>query len=175
MRVMCGSLQVHRWYRATVEHAYGYVKRFRILGERYRGKLNSKQRTGFNHLHNALLVIANLCAYHNRCEPHRLHAPIPELVPTVEASDSDEEKSDGDDNEFPAQTAAGADAMDVDEEEQPSRKRRRQQDEAADPHVLRVDYGLHEYKWQEDCGTGYTADQFKRRQPVWMWHVFGQE
>ena len=76
-------VQVHRWYRATVEHEFAYIKRFRILGERYRGKLNCNQRTGLTHLHNALAVIVNLCAYHNRCEQHRVHPPIPQLTDTA--------------------------------------------------------------------------------------------
>ena len=68
--------QVHRWYRATVEHTYDYIKRFRILGERYRGKISRGGQFGFEHIHNAISVIANLCAYHNRREPHRVHPPV---------------------------------------------------------------------------------------------------
>jgi len=164
---------VHRWYRSTVEHAYSYVKRWRIIGERYRGKLSNDQSAGLEHLTNALSVIANLCAYHNRLEPHRSHPPIQHMVPA-----SLRDTSVG---ESPAAHAAAlvvnlAAAVSASEEEkaQPARKRQRRRPPVAeeadvDPQRRRPDYGQYEYKWQEDIGTGYSAEQFKRQKPVWVW------
>jgi len=191
---------VHRWYRATAEHEFAYIKRFRILGERYRGKLSCKYGSGYNHLCNALSVIVNLCAYHNLCEQHRVHPPITQLTDTTllsrraaaleSDSDSDSElEGEG------AQTAAeegvqrataavrrgrmGAGDEDA-EAGQPARKRpraRRVPGEALasgggeDPHSSRADYGQYEYKWEEELGTGYSDEQFKRQQPVWLWSL----
>lgn len=151
----------------------------------YRGKLNDRRGTAFAHLYNALMVISNLVAYHNRCEPHRAHPPIPILAATDVALGIDrglpytalaDDYSDSDDEE------EGDDGMDVDrppalemevvECEQPSRKRRRLQPQPPlpDQRAQRVDFGLYEYKWDEGEGTGYAASDFRRQQGVWVWH-----
>ena len=176
---------MHRWYRATVEHTYGYLKRFRILGERYRGKLNCKEDTGVAHLHNALAVIANLCAYHNRCEPHRGHPVVPQLESSSDESESEDEKANGMEIDTaplvvrqPSETVARGDSDEEEKEEvkqQPCRRRKRRRGQLAvdveeqadgDPHDSRSDYGQYEYQWQVEAGTGYSAEQFRRQQPV---------
>ena len=168
-------MQVHRWYRATVEPAYGYIKRFRILGERYRGRLNCDTNTGCAHILNALAVITNICAYHNRCEPHRRHPDIP-------LSDSDETESESESEEdvkmadTTSTSPATVSSHNEEEKEQPARKRQRRQQQnsdrqEADSNSSRLDYGQYDYKWQEEIGTGYRAEQFKRQQPVWVWNL----
>ena len=202
-------VQVHRWYRATAEHEFAYIKRFRILGERYRGKLSCKHGSGYNHLCNALSVIMNLCAYHNLCEQHRVHPPIPQLTDTTLLSrraatlESDSD-SDSDSDSVLGNGEVGdesAEAVDISgmqraaaavrrrnegagdaeaEADQPARKRPRAQRVPGeflasggrnDPHSSRADYGQYEYKWEEESGTGYGDEQFKRQQPVWMWSL----
>lgn len=34
---------VHSWYRATGEHSFAQIKRFQIIGGRYRGQLHNDQ------------------------------------------------------------------------------------------------------------------------------------
>jgi hypothetical protein len=154
------------------------------MSDQYRGKLNCSHRTSINHLRNALSVISNLCAYHNSCEPHRMHPPIESLVPAI-LRDSSVGESGSDDEKVEA-AAGDADAemeaaeAESEEKQQPARKRQRRHapvhvhvmavDEAhSDPHRSRPDYGQHEYKWQADIGTDYSAEQFKRQQAVWVW------
>ena len=47
---------VHRWYRATVEHSIGYLKRFRILNGVYRGQLKRYMKE----LYLALSIIVHI-------------------------------------------------------------------------------------------------------------------
>ena len=164
------------------------MKRFQIIGGRYRGKLNNKERSGFHHLHNSLLVISNLCAYHNRCEPHRVHPPIPQLTPIAMlnpavreaevASEEDDSEVDESGQPVAANNAGEGEGEGEGEEEKapPAKRRRRQStalaadvDATVDRNSTRVDYGQYEYKWEGDS-TGYRGDQFKQKQKVWMWH-----
>jgi hypothetical protein len=62
----------HSWYRSTVEHTFGYVKRFRIINSMYRGKvLQSPQ-----FIARAVRIILHITNMHLKANPHRRHSPI---------------------------------------------------------------------------------------------------
>ncbi len=147
---------------------------------------------GFEHIHNAISVIANLCAYHNRLEPHRVHPPVAVFDRALAAAEGhgdwmDEESMSEDDVTAAASLDHSASQQDdsslyetADEQSvqlpgEPAAKRQRRQrvasdSPAVDAHAHRRDYGQYEYKWDEDMGTGYEASQFKRGQRVWLWY-----
>jgi hypothetical protein len=67
---------VHRWYRATVEHSIGYIKRFSILNTIYRGKVltNSKR------LESTVKILVHASSIHLRLHPHRNHGDLESAV-----------------------------------------------------------------------------------------------
>jgi hypothetical protein len=81
---------VHRWYRATVEHSIGFVKRFRILSGVYRGRLPEC----LNHIENALTIIIHISAYHISLHPRRTHPVL------YNDDDTDSDQSDDNDSDF---------------------------------------------------------------------------
>jgi hypothetical protein len=64
--------RVHSWYRATIEHAFGYVKRYRIINSTYRGRLHQHPE----YLKRAVRIIMHLSNIHLREHPHRRHIPL---------------------------------------------------------------------------------------------------
>jgi len=57
----------HSWCRATVEHLFGFAKRYQIIGGMYRGRIaKASQR-----LQLACHIIFGVCFLHNRHSPHR--------------------------------------------------------------------------------------------------------
>ena len=52
--------RVHSWYRATIEHAFGYVKRYRIINSTYRGRLHQHPE----YLKRAVRIIMHLSNIH---------------------------------------------------------------------------------------------------------------
>ena len=96
--------RVHQWYRATVEHFFAYVKRFRVLSTRYRCKpgTDSFSRTSVARLHAAFAVIIHACAAYVRVRPRRdLEQTRTRLYATIHAMNekhaAGQEVSDGDD------------------------------------------------------------------------------
>jgi hypothetical protein len=64
--------RVHSWYRATVEHVFGYVKRYRIINSTYRGRLLRCPQ----YIKRAVRIIMSLSNIHLRSHPHRRHIPL---------------------------------------------------------------------------------------------------
>ncbi len=60
---------IHRWYRATIEHTFSYVKRFRILNSVYRGRITSNCKE----LEDVLSIIINSNYLHTKNHPRRNH------------------------------------------------------------------------------------------------------
>jgi hypothetical protein len=79
--------KVHRWYRSTVEHSIGFIKRFYILSGMFRGHLTQSQV----HLQRALTIIIHLCSYDNQQKPHRSHFPLYDSVDDDDDNDGDSE------------------------------------------------------------------------------------
>lgn len=66
------DLQVHRWYRATVEHSIVYIKRFHILSGVYRGRFQDDA----SEISNAIKIIIHASAYYIRSPPRRNHPVV---------------------------------------------------------------------------------------------------
>jgi hypothetical protein len=59
---------IHGYFRATVEHTIGYIKRFHIIGGRYRGRLSN----GYSvYLDQIMKVIMNITAFQVTMTPRR--------------------------------------------------------------------------------------------------------
>jgi len=61
--------KIHAWYRTTVEHCIGYLKRYRILSSVYRGRFVSHRR----YLQRAAKIIICLSVMHCERVPLRTH------------------------------------------------------------------------------------------------------
>jgi hypothetical protein len=61
--------RIHAWYRTTIEHAFGFVKRFRIINSTYRGRI--KQHPDY--VTRAVKIIMSVSNIHLRAHPHRQH------------------------------------------------------------------------------------------------------
>jgi hypothetical protein len=64
--------RIHSWYRSTIEHTFGYVKRFRILNSTYRGRVLQKPE----YIARAVRIIMHVSNVYLKAHPHRLHSPI---------------------------------------------------------------------------------------------------
>lgn len=137
--------RVHRWYRATVEHCIGYIKRFRILGSIYRGRITHSQI----HLERALNIILHICSYDNQQTPHRTH---PRLY------DSDDEISEVEDGE-----ADESDNSDDDSDEDDN-----EDDEEDDEEEKQNDY-FDESSFDPVVGTGKIIQDFRVFDIVWVY------
>lgn len=61
--------RIHRWYRASVEHLFGYLKKFAIIRDRYRGKVNME--SGLIKLRQIVNVIMHTANVHFKHTPLR--------------------------------------------------------------------------------------------------------
>jgi len=131
---------VHRWYRATVEHSIGYLKRFRILDGMYRGKL----KNGIKEIQLALNIIIHISAIHLIGHPHRTHHPLLH-------SDSDDSADSDDDTaaEVPPISHPLSSYSDPNEHKYDS-----------DPNEHKYDYDSD--TWDPSEGTGLEAGHFRR-------------
>jgi hypothetical protein len=59
-------------YRATIEHTFGYLKRYAILSDVFRGKVWKNEK----HLKNIVKILIHTDAVHSRVNPHRVHEPF---------------------------------------------------------------------------------------------------
>jgi hypothetical protein len=85
---------VHAWYRATVEHCFAYVKRFRILNSVFRGHILRDSA----HLAAVVKIIMHTNYLHTADHPQRTHADLdPALVdvPDLPAAAFDPEVGTG--------------------------------------------------------------------------------
>jgi len=78
---------VHRWYRATVEHSYSFVKRFRILNTIYRGRL----KTSAKYLSRAVKIIMHASTIYTTSNPRRIHTNLIPVEPAPAEPDLDED------------------------------------------------------------------------------------
>ena len=60
---------MHSWYRCTVEHTIAYVKRFKILGGIFRGKVWENSQF----IQNVATIIFNCATFHVNHTPMRVH------------------------------------------------------------------------------------------------------
>jgi len=74
---------MHSWYRATVEHAIAYLKRFGILACVYRGRIELASRDLFQ----AMKIICVLSYMNTALFPMRIHSDL--LMSDSETTDSD--------------------------------------------------------------------------------------
>lgn len=65
--------------RVTVEHAFGFLKRYRILSGRYRGRLRSDEVF----LKHALKIMIHISSWITSTSPHRSWAPIDRVTTPI--------------------------------------------------------------------------------------------
>lgn len=63
-----------QWYRSTVEHVFGYLKRFQILAGTYRGQVS--RIGGTHYIFRTVKILVNISALHCRFVPLRVHYPL---------------------------------------------------------------------------------------------------
>jgi hypothetical protein len=153
---------VHRWYRATVEHTIGYIKRFRILNGLYRGQL----KHSLNEIRHALNIIIHISALYLVAHPLRTHYPLLHDDSDIDSDTDSDTDSDSnilfnEDNESISissnsvilDNGDGSEAMsDIDLSEH------KYDNSLYDPAI-----------WNPSDGTGMNARNFKRSQQVWIW------
>lgn len=86
--------QQFSYYRIGVEHLIGHMKRFNILGTRYRGRLDRDESS----LVDALTVIASILSIRITMRPLRHHVPFVTVDELLSDGDDPSDWSDGDDN-----------------------------------------------------------------------------
>jgi hypothetical protein len=64
--------RVQQWYRASIEHAFGYLKRYHIINSTYRGRLVLHS----DFIHRAVRIIIHISTMYMRTHPHRQHVPF---------------------------------------------------------------------------------------------------
>lgn len=138
--------KIHRWYRATVEHSIGFIKRFRILGAMYRGRLCHSQI----HLEHALKIIIHVCSFDNQQQPYRTHIPLCHSDDDVTESEAGDDISSSDD-----------DSSEDEEEEEKEEKDEEFDEKAFDPGVgtgkVITDFRVYDIVWvywMGDCLQG---------------------
>jgi hypothetical protein len=62
------------WYRASIEHSFGFLKRYRILNSVYRGRIH-KNNSALT-LSHIIKILIHSDAVYIRYHPHRTHHPI---------------------------------------------------------------------------------------------------
>lgn len=65
--------KVQAWYRVTVEHSIGYIKRFRIMSTTHRGRVTAS--TGY--LMRAVHIVMCMSTIKMNRVPHRVHPVVP--------------------------------------------------------------------------------------------------
>lgn len=63
---------IHKHYRASVEHSFGYLKRYTIVAALFRGKVCIDD----THLRNAIKILIHTDAIYITAFPHRIHRPL---------------------------------------------------------------------------------------------------
>src|SRR5689334_10014798 len=63
---------LHSWYRAGIEHVFGQIKRFNILGTTFRGQIDKSWRF----LQQVNTVIVAIIALQVARRPLRVHSPL---------------------------------------------------------------------------------------------------
>ncbi len=96
---------LHSWYRSTVEHTIGYIKRFNIIGGLYRGKV----WRDCSFLYHACVVIMNCVSLHVSENPLRIHRYFD--------PDPDDEDDDNGDDGNAVDDAGDPDALPMGHEE----------------------------------------------------------
>ena len=64
------------WYRASIEHAFGFLKRYIILSSIYRGRICNKNNNSALALSQIIKILIHSDAVYIRNHPHRTHLPI---------------------------------------------------------------------------------------------------
>jgi hypothetical protein len=88
-----------QWYRATVEHTIGYIKRYKILGSIYRGRVVGD----VSELSNAVKIIIHLAAYHVKDHQRRTHHNLLNGVDIDDVPDLSDDEGDNNDEDGAAQ------------------------------------------------------------------------
>jgi hypothetical protein len=145
---------VHRWYRATVEHSIGYLKRFRILNSVYRGQL----KRSVKEIYLALNIIIHISAIHLVRHPHRTPYPLFNSDSDGDSDSDDVHDSDEADAELPP--ISHPVSSDTNPNEQ-------NDDYDTDPNEHKYDYDSD--AWDPSAGTGLEAGNFKRGNAVFIW------
>ena len=63
--------RIIQWYRSSVEHGIGYVKRFKILSDKYRGRLE-KDEEAITRLGKIVKICIHASTIHTSLNPHRV-------------------------------------------------------------------------------------------------------
>jgi len=141
--------KVHRWYRSTVEHSIGFIKRFRILNGMYRGRLSQSQI----HLERALKIIIHLCSYDNQQNPHRTHVPLC-------YSDDDMTESDEGDSMSDRDNMSDSDNMNDTDNMNDSDEEKKEETEEVE---------FDEQSFNPSIGTGKVITDFRVYDIVWLY------
>ena len=122
--------RIHAWYRASIEHIFGFMKRFKIISTVFRGRVSNTHTL----LADAVKIIAHVSAMYLMDQPHRVfdrdHVPFPrptrlrpappakekkvraaraqEKEEMEEEEEEEEEEEDSDDEESVVEDAEGA-------------------------------------------------------------------
>jgi hypothetical protein len=72
---------IHAWFRTGIEHCFSQVKKFRVLGDEYRGKVSQSTLR----ISNIFNIVMGIVALQTRHRPLRRHLPLLDAAEEADA------------------------------------------------------------------------------------------